>query len=136
MKMSKLSYFKRLLGISIHLSSPHHMNIYRLFSMFLLACALFSAGCATQKRPEVNSWGDTHFTPTPKNTLAMTDRLHASPEDVALGRLLTDEMQRAGFTFAPAAQADFLLAYVTDDVSTEQQNFHAMPQESMLSNRA
>lgn len=112
------------------------MNIFRLIPLLWLPMVLFSAGCATTHRPEVNTWGDAQFAPTPTNTIAITDRLHPSAEDEALGRLLTDEMQRSGFIFAPAAQADFLLAYVTDDVSVEQPNFHALPQESMLSNQS
>lgn len=42
------------------------------------------------------------------NTIAMTDRPKPTAEDAALGHILEIEMQRDGFNFVPAAQADYL----------------------------
>lgn len=111
------------------------MTIFRLIPPLCLALALFSTGCATTpKRPEVNTWGDAQFTPTPKNTLALSAQLHPSVENAALSQLLTNEMQRAGFTFVPAAKADFLLAAVLNDVTTEQPYLRPNPAPAMLAN--
>lgn len=102
-----------------------------------LGCLLLlvlSAGCVTH-RPELNTWRDDRFAPSPTNTLAFTARPNPSAEDAALGQMLVAEMRREGFVFVPEAQADYLLTYVLDDTMDERTYVEIHPHESMMSVR-
>ena len=100
-----------------------------------LALAVLSAGCATG-RPEVNTWHDARFSPTPTNTIALTERPHPNAQDQALGQMLVTEMQREGFHFVSAAQADYLLTYVLDDTAEEREVVEPRPPDNMLLGRS
>ncbi len=110
------------------------MTFYRVMIFLSLPLASLLTGCATSG-PQVNTWRDTQFSPTMTNTIAMTDRPKPTAEDAQLGQILVTEMQRAGFDFVPAAQADYLLTYVTDNLTDEQPYLQSLPQESLASNR-
>jgi hypothetical protein len=107
-----------LLAISSSLKLGAGMNLFSRITLFLLP-VLFAAGCATT-HPEVDTWRDARFSVTATNTIAMTDRPAPTQEDAALGRMVTTEMQREGFIFVPAAQADYLLTFVTENPGREQ----------------
>jgi hypothetical protein len=92
------------------------MKIHRLFVFLLLplACAIFSAGCATN-HPHVNTWRDSQFSPSVTNTIALTIRVNPTPADKFLTGILTDELKRAGFHLVPLAKADYLITYAVED---------------------
>ena len=94
------------------------MKPNRFCNLLGLALLIFCAGCAT-RRPEVSTWRDAQFTPSLTNTFAFTERPNPSLEDAELGRMLVTEMQREGFKFVPATQADFQMTYVLDDTTDE-----------------
>jgi hypothetical protein len=89
------------------------MNIYRWLVWFpaLAICALISAGC-TSVKPMVNTWGNSTFSPTPTNSIALKIITNARPEEAETGRLLAAELKREGFVVVPDEQADYLLSYV------------------------
>lgn len=88
-----------------------------LLLRFLLPGLIFiCAGCATH-RPELSIWRDARFSPSPTNSIGLTDRPNPTPQDAELGRMLVGEMQQEGFQIVPSAQADFLLTYVLEDVT-------------------
>ncbi|MEI9963095.1 MAG: hypothetical protein WDM76_18875 [Limisphaerales bacterium] len=65
------------------------------------------AGCATN-HPAVATRLDSHFSPARTDKIALA--LRSWPEsDAELGRVLTAELERAGFNLVPAAAADYLL---------------------------
>lgn len=73
--------------------------------------------------PEVHTWRDPQFNPSPANKFALTDRRNPSPTDAKLGQLVVAELQAQGFQLVPAEQADYLLTYVLEN-NTEEDYHH------------
>lgn len=92
------------------------MSLYRLLLLFpgLLICLLVSTGCASVK-PMVNTWGNSAFSPTPTNSVALKISANARPEEIETGHLLAAELKSEGFVVKPEEQADYLLSYVVSD---------------------
>ena len=88
-----------------------------------LALMLLASGCASMQTPEVHTWRDPQFNPTPANKFALTDRPNASPVDVQLGKLVVAELQAQGFQLVPYDQADYLLTYVFEN-TVEEDGYH------------
>ena len=82
-----------------------------------LILAILSAGCATQ-RPQVETWCNPQYSPTPTDKIALTDRHDPSPQEEALSRLLVTELQNEGFALTSPDQADYLINCIFDE-STE-----------------
>lgn len=96
---------------------------YGKFLQLLLLLAILSAGCAST-HPTVGAWRDAGFSPKRTDKIAFALRPNPNSEDAELGRLLTAELKREGFNIVPAAEADYTLAYVVEDDSTE----HYLPE--------
>ena len=96
------------------------MKIFRLSALLALSliCILIATGCASSQ-PEVNTWRNPAFSPTPTNTFALKLHEDAKPEDARIGQLLQAELQREGFALVPEERADYLLSYMVTDNQVE-----------------
>jgi hypothetical protein len=83
--------------------------------LWLALAVVILAGCATN-RPVIATSRDAHFSPARTDKIALTLRTWPAA-DVELGRILTAELERAGFHLVPLAEADYVLTYVVEDVN-------------------
>jgi hypothetical protein len=109
------------------------MKMHRLLTLLWLPLmvAILSTGCATQ-RPEVNTWRNPQFAPTSTNTFALTLRPNPTKEDAGLGRMVVDELQRAGFSLVPDEHADYLLTYAVSKTTEDHLWVDHTPPPAML----
>ncbi len=98
------------------------MKSFRVLTWFGLVptLAFLSAGCATQVT-SVHTWRNPDFSPTAADTIALTEHPNPSAQDQALQQLLTTTLQQDGFKMTSPAQADYLLAFVLDEATQQQQ---------------
>ena len=98
------------------------MKSFRVLTWFGLVptLAFLSAGSATQAT-SVHTWRNPDFSPTAADTIALTEHPNPSAQDQALQQLLTTTLQQDGFKMTSPAQADYLLAFVLDEATQQQQ---------------
>jgi hypothetical protein len=92
--------------------------------LLLSLLTILLAGCATNNGVIVSARHDAHFSPTPADKISMALRPNPSPEDAALGSALLAELARENFNIVTNADADYTLAYLVEDDSTEQTYQH------------
>lgn len=88
---------------------------------------ILPTGCATSKLPTVDTWQNSQFTPTPGDSIALTDHPASTRQDQELDKLLFNELKQENFAIVSADQADYLLAYVVDQAVQEQTVVHSHP---------
>lgn len=88
---------------------------------------ILPTGCATSKLPTVDTWQNSQFTPTPGDSIALTDHPASTRQDQELDKLLLNELKQENFAIVSADQADYLLAYVVDQAVQEQTVVHSHP---------
>lgn len=86
--------------------------------LLLSLLTILSAGCASN-RVLVSTRHDAHFSPTPADKISMALRPNPSAEDAALGSVLLAELARENFNIVTNVDADYVLAYLVEDDSTE-----------------
>lgn len=91
--------------------------------LLLATAAVLTPGCASNQ-VLVCAQRNTLFSPSPEDKIALTLRPGPDAEDATLGSLLAAEMKREGFNIVTNTDADYSLAYLVEDDSTEQTYLH------------